>query len=496
MSLRHLFVIGSLAVAAHAGAAEAGKVIFAAGAAKVADRAGAEGLAVQEGELLSTGADGFLYVKTVDNGLFILRPNTEARIVAYHVDTREPKNTRVKLELIKGVARSKSGEAVKLARQNFRFNTPVAAIGVRGTDFTVYTDQDTSRVAVLTGGVVVSGFVGACRPDGVGPCEGTTSRELSAAQRGQLLQVQRGQSSPQLLQGGANAPDLVSPPRADEPVAKAGTGASSSSSAAIGAEPSLDPRKSQALAQLVSNNGGGSTPTQPSQPQQPGQPQQPQEPQQPQQPQEPQQPQQPQEPQQPQQPQEPQQPQQPVDPTPPVTPLPDRQIVWGRWTPVAGRSATVDLTGEIAAGNTLLAVRKNYALLLTPGADYVADTRGTVAFDLRGSEAYIYPDAFDDKPAQAQVRNGHLSVDFGARSFSTGFDVVTSEGDTYKMHADGVVGRNGRLYGNDFYKAPTNMSVDGVLSGDKGGSAAYIFDGRIDATHFVNGATYWGVNKQ
>ncbi|MDB5936042.1 MAG: hypothetical protein JWQ01_3386, partial [Massilia sp.] len=129
--LRHLIVITGLACALQtASAAEAGKVIFAAGKAQVAERAVAEGMTVQEGEMLSTAGDGFIYVKTIDNGLFILRPNTRARIVSYHVDAKNPANTRIKLELLSGVARSKSGDAVKLARQNFRFNTPVAAIGV------------------------------------------------------------------------------------------------------------------------------------------------------------------------------------------------------------------------------------------------------------------------------------------------------------------------------------------------------------------------------
>jgi hypothetical protein len=35
------------------------------------------------------------------------------------------------------------------------------------------------------------------------------------------------------------------------------------------------------------------------------------------------------------------------------------------------------------------------------------------------------------------------------------------------------------------------MNVQGVLSKDKGGSAAYIFDGRVDANRTVNGATSW-----
>ena len=162
-------------------AADAGKIIFVAGKAEVAGRPAVDGAPVQEGQMLSTGGDGFLYIKTVDSGLFILRPNTQARIATYHVDDKNPANTRVKFELLSGVARSKSGNAVKQARQNFRFNTPVAAIGVRGTDFTVFTDNDTSRVAVISGAIVMSGFGAACNPGGAGPCEGSASRELSAA---------------------------------------------------------------------------------------------------------------------------------------------------------------------------------------------------------------------------------------------------------------------------------------------------------------------------
>src|SRR5206468_13072945 len=177
----------------------------------------------------------------------ILRPQTRARIVTYHIDEKNPANTRVKLELLSGVARAKSGDAVKLARQNFRFNTPVAAIGVRGTDFTVFTDNNTSRVAVISGGVVMSGFGGACRADALGPCEGSASRELSAAQRGQLLQLQRGETAPQLLQSSPLSPDQVSPPRADEPLSHAGaTGATN-----VAGQPNLDAEKTASLGNAV-----------------------------------------------------------------------------------------------------------------------------------------------------------------------------------------------------------------------------------------------------
>lgn len=291
--MRHYAIaiaITTLAGFAQAQAAEAGRVIFAAGVAQVEERAAAEGMAVQEGDLLSTGKDGFLYVKTPDNGLFILRPGTRARIAAYHIDKANPANSRFKLELLAGVARSKSGDAVKQARQNFRFNTPVAAIGVRGTDFTVYHEQDTSRVVVFTGGVVVSGFGGGCRPEGGGPCEGAASRELTAAQRGQLLQVKRGDAAPQLLSG-ATGLDQISPPRSDEPLT-----------------PVLDARKSESVAQIAP----------PSAPQQPAPPVV--------------------------------SPPPVVDVGTPSNP---RALQWGRWAPLLGEQATASLDGPAGAERIL-----------------------------------------------------------------------------------------------------------------------------------------------
>ena len=462
MSYR-LFIVPALVLAAHVHAAEAGKVIFTAGSVHIAEQAGAEGMAVQENALLRTGADGFLYIKTLDNGLFILRPNTEARIVAYHIDKVDPSNTRVKLELIKGVARSKSGEAVKQARQNFRFNTPVAAIGVRGTDFTVYTDQNVSRVAVLTGGVVVSGFADGCRPDGVGPCEGVGSRELSALQRGQLLQVQRGQAVPQLLQGGAGAPDLVSPPRADEPVAKSGT--------AGPAEPALDAQKSGSIAQVISQK-----PSQPAPPSQPGGPvvviPPPVAPGT-------------------EVPSVPTVPVVPTVPTAPAVPLPPpRQLDWGRWTAVLDKAPQLTLATPEGAERILGGV---FVLYMQPGRDFSAPAQGSIGFALRDSEAYVTTStAKGVEVSAAQVSNGVLNVDFDKRSFATSLDLTSGNGLRQTLQATGEVGANGRLYGDASYSRIGLIDVQGALSDDKGGSAAYLFGGRLDDTRTVNGATSWG----
>jgi hypothetical protein len=438
--LRQFIVIAGLAAAAQlASAAEAGKVIYVAGTANIADRAAALGTPVQEGDMLTTGFDGYVYVKTVDNGLFILRPNTKARIGAYHVDASNPANTRIKLELLSGVARSRSGEAVKLARQNFRFNTPVAAIGVRGTDFTVFTDQDTSRVAVISGGITVSGFAGACRPEGSGPCEGGASRELSATQKGQLLQIQRGQA-PQLLQGGSLSPDLVAPPRADEPLSK-----SSGGGGAPAGEPSLDPKKSENLLQAGAQLLPVVPPPVITMPP----------------------------------------PVVEVPPPPPVA-VAGREISWGRFQPVLGLPAT---TGINKDGADRLAFNEYFALFRsTEGALLSVPERGEAGFALNASQAFVR-DMTTQAVSAASLENGQLRVDFGARAFSTSFDLLTAQSERFKMRAEGAVGRDGQLYGNSQFQQPTNMSVNGVLGPNN--DATYLFHGNIDVDRMASGVTYW-----
>lgn len=196
--------------------AEAGRIVLVVGDAKVSGKVVREGDVVAVGAKLSTGTDGYLYLKTIDNGFLILRPSSIATIEAYHVDKAKPAQSRFKFFLHQGVARSISGEAVGKARKNFRFNTPVAAIGVRGTDFSIYADVQETRVAVLSGGVIVSGFNASCRPQGNGPCEGSNSKELFAGSVG-VLQVQKGENVPKLIEDKTLSPDMVVPPRHDEP---------------------------------------------------------------------------------------------------------------------------------------------------------------------------------------------------------------------------------------------------------------------------------------
>lgn len=214
-------LVAALACTSVAGQTDApspvGQIVQVFGQVRVAGVAAKAGQIVQTGQELSTGPDGYLYLQTVDKGFLIVRPNSQLSVPVYRVDANQPSESRFKIVLHKGVARSISGQAVPASRHNFRFNTPVAAIGVIGTDFTVLTDTDSTRVSVRSGGVVVSGFGDSCRPDALGPCSSPGSQQLLASQMGQVLQVNRGAASPQRLQDGALSPDATNPPRGDEP---------------------------------------------------------------------------------------------------------------------------------------------------------------------------------------------------------------------------------------------------------------------------------------
>lgn len=450
--MHKLLITATLACAAQfAHAADAGKIIFVAGAAKAGDRPAVEGAAVAEGQMLTTGADGYLYVKTADNGLFILRPQTQARIVTYQIDTRNPENTKVKFELLSGTARSRSGDAVKHARQNFRFNTPVAAIGVRGTDFTVVTDNDTSRVSVFSGGVVVSGFAGGCRPDGAGPCEGAASRELSAAQRGQLLQVSRGQAAPQVIEAGSVGPDQVSPPRKDEPMSKNGVDQPN-----VNVEVAKNQGLNAAIDKAVPPGSGNETPIPVPTPGGPTDP---------------------------------------VVMPPPVIGLPDSSessFVWGRWQRVNALPAQLNYSTEQKT-NELIALNGYFALFRTPGKEYVAPNNGNIGFSLRSSEAYVITEYGGGSTitTSAALSNGALNIDFAQRSFATNMD-LTTKGEVVKLRGEGTVLADGRLYGE---AAGRNgyLNIQGLLSNERGSSAsaATIFDGRIDERRRVNGGAAW-----
>ena len=138
-------------------------------------------------------------MRFVDGALVSVRPASTLRIVEYRFDKVTPSASVVRFQLDQGVVRAISGQAAESAKDKFRLNTPLAAIGVKGTDFVVEAANGRVNAIVNQGAIVLAPIDGHCRADGLGPCTSLAARELTAALRGMALTYSASMASPQLL---------------------------------------------------------------------------------------------------------------------------------------------------------------------------------------------------------------------------------------------------------------------------------------------------------
>ena len=193
-----------------------GEVVFVVGDAALV-RGGQEGLTrgrkLLSGDILQTGLGAHIHIRFIDGAILSVRPDSHLIIEQYQYDVDAPSQSRVKFRLLRGAARSITGQAGNVAKDQFRLNTPLAAIGVRGTDFIVFTNEKQSSVVVNTGAVIVSPFGGSCSPDSLGPCIGGQSRLLSGDMQGMYAQIES--SGVKILPIPRPFPDI--PPHRNEP---------------------------------------------------------------------------------------------------------------------------------------------------------------------------------------------------------------------------------------------------------------------------------------
>ena len=133
-----------LALAAPVRAAEApvGEVSLLIGTARVVHRTGTaedlrRGSPVLVGDRIETSANGHVHVRFIDNASVSVRPESVLVVQTYRYSSSEPQLNEVRLNVEQGMSRSISGHATDGDKSRFRLNTPLAAIGVRGTDFIV-----------------------------------------------------------------------------------------------------------------------------------------------------------------------------------------------------------------------------------------------------------------------------------------------------------------------------------------------------------------------
>lgn len=150
---------------------------------------------IQSGQTIETAASGHLHVRFLDGGVIAVRPASRLVIEDYR-DPRTGGAIRFRLE--RGAVRSITGAWGETDHSRFRLNTPIAAIGISGTDFVVQGNDDLVRAVVYQGGIIVAPFDAACRPEDLGPCGGERARSLTA-EMGLMLELKRGNPTPILV---------------------------------------------------------------------------------------------------------------------------------------------------------------------------------------------------------------------------------------------------------------------------------------------------------
>lgn len=192
--------------ASPAAAAESavGQVSLLIGEARVVRKGGAvetlrRGSSILVGDRVETAANGHVHVRFIDNAAVSVRPESVLEVQAYRYDAERPQNNEVRLHVEQGTSRSISGHATDADKNRFRLNTPVAAIGVRGTDFIVQTSDLGMRATVAEGAIVVGALGAGCSKAGLGPCAGAQTSVLSADMGKLMVEVNRGEQVARLV---------------------------------------------------------------------------------------------------------------------------------------------------------------------------------------------------------------------------------------------------------------------------------------------------------
>lgn len=198
------------------------EVSLAIGVSHLVDAAGhtsavARGMSVHVGERIETEPGGHVHLRFVDGAFVSVRPGSRLVVETYRYDAARPQDSAIRFTLEQGVARAISGKGAEAARERFRLNTPIAAIGVRGTDFVVLAEPERVRVAINSGAIVLTPLGEGCLADALGPCATTASRALSAEMGMVMLEFQRQQGAPRLVPINGALPDRANPPAPEEP---------------------------------------------------------------------------------------------------------------------------------------------------------------------------------------------------------------------------------------------------------------------------------------
>jgi hypothetical protein len=133
----------ALAWSSGAVAATAGVFQFVAGDVRVVAAPGAErparkGTLISVGEMIATAEKSTAQIKMGDGAIVVVQPGSRLTVAAFHFSGTEDGTERVVFRLEQGGFRSVTGAIGQKNKANYRIETPVAHMGVRGTDHESY----------------------------------------------------------------------------------------------------------------------------------------------------------------------------------------------------------------------------------------------------------------------------------------------------------------------------------------------------------------------
>lgn len=122
-----------------AGAAE-GRIFYASGGAYI-ERGTArvdaqKDVLIESGDVLVTEEDGRLQWRMADDAYFAMRPNSRYKIAEYQAPAVGGTGGKAFYEMLAGGFRNLTGLIGKQDKASYRVATPVATLGIRGTDYT------------------------------------------------------------------------------------------------------------------------------------------------------------------------------------------------------------------------------------------------------------------------------------------------------------------------------------------------------------------------
>jgi hypothetical protein len=189
MSIRNPLLLGVLAIlavfSAHGQGASVAKVAVSVGEARKFSPTGQSellqvGSPLMAGDRVRTGPDAVAILVFADEGRISLRADSELWIRHYEIDPSGVR-TRIELELVKGTVRQISGNASRTQPDRYRLNTPIAVIGVRGTDFLAKTSGDAVEAFVHEGKIVLIPSLTECAGASTANCQSIALASSSTA---------------------------------------------------------------------------------------------------------------------------------------------------------------------------------------------------------------------------------------------------------------------------------------------------------------------------